>query len=61
MKTRDRNLYIVELPNGNWATITRIRKEAEKDRDKWRRVHACPAVIIEMQVPPVSHETKDKS
>lgn len=27
---RSRHLYIVELENENWHTITRIKKEAEK-------------------------------
>lgn len=47
---RDRTLYIVEIANGNWHTITRVKAEAESARDSWNAAHGG-AVVIPVSVP----------
>ena len=47
---RDRTLYIVEIPNGNWHTITRIKKEAENALEHWIK-YIGDAKLITVQVP----------
>lgn len=47
---RDRILYIVELNNGNWHTITRIKSEAECILTMWNDTHGG-AKLIQVDVP----------
>lgn len=46
---RDRTLYIVELDNGNWHTITRIKEEAEKVSEALLKNSTnCKVLVIEV-------------
>jgi hypothetical protein len=45
---RERTLYIVELPNGNWPTITRNEHEAKAAYENWKRFDA---VLLRINVP----------
>lgn len=47
---RERILYIVELENGNWHTITRIKREAEVALAAWNMTFGG-AKLIQVNVP----------
>lgn len=48
---RDRTLYIVELRNGNWHTLTRIKEKAERELNRWNRLYPGDATLIIMVIP----------
>lgn len=48
---RDRTLYIVELRNGNWHTLTRTKEKAERELARWNRLYPGDATLIIMVIP----------
>jgi hypothetical protein len=45
---RDRTLYIVELPNGNWVEITRVEGDARAAYDHWK---PFDPILLRINVP----------
>jgi hypothetical protein len=45
---RDRTLYIVELPNGNWPEITREESVAKAAYEHWKKFDA---ILLRITVP----------
>lgn len=48
---RDRTLYIVELRNGNWHTLTRTKEKAERELARWNRLYPGDATLIIVVIP----------